>query len=124
MNKDAGWATGPNGERVAAVQIVGASAPTGNLPPLHELPKELEEAVRFAGDTSTRDALRADIRAYALSYGRAVQEACARVCDQVAYDWDEQRPFRRVAEDCAAAIRNGVIREGEGNATDHASDAD
>lgn len=34
------------------------------------------------------------------------RERCAKLCDSVAWSWDEQRPLAKVAHACAATIRN------------------
>lgn len=61
------------------------------LPPLPELPKRhfTREDVTGAVLWETEEGpYTADqLREFALAYGRAVQEECARVCERVILDW-------------------------------------
>ena len=86
---------------------------TVNLPPMPRRYTMIDQPADMVPDDSGQWVRLSD----ALSYGMAVQEACAKACEQVAADEEESSPHKNydlVALDCAAAIRNGVIREGEG----------
>lgn len=94
-----------------------------NLPPLPELPTPFGVFPRtvlpiehgMGGNTlviEQRPVWSAEqINELLESYGRAVQAACARVADDLSNGFHSPYEY---AEDVAAAIRNGVIREGEG----------
>lgn len=80
-----------------------------NLPPMNPVPAmDLDQFSPGEKAVSIRAC-----ENFARLYGEAVREACARACEKVAFDGCHE--WRREAVDmCAAAIRNGVIREGEG----------
>lgn len=72
---------------------LGRSAPAMKMPPLPELPH---------GERDPEA-----IREYAQAYGQAVREACAKVCDAVDADEQDEPAFYGFAKECAEVIRKG-----------------
>jgi hypothetical protein len=84
-----------------------STSPNLTAESLAELPEPFVETdAKVRGEWGHFKLFTADqMHSYALAAIQRERERCAKLCDSVAWSWDEQRELAKVAHACAATIR-------------------